>query len=97
MRNGAWLLRVRNYYGHNTRAAWSLLRYEPRYCSFNKRRGNGVEALLFGEEMNGKQVTLAVHVGRPIEFGERASLSCLDPGPTETTAVVNETSSRLRR
>ena len=41
-------------------------------------------------------MTLAVPAGRPIESGERASLSHSDSGPVETTAAAAETSLQLR-
>ncbi|RWR97703.1 hypothetical protein CKAN_02715400 [Cinnamomum micranthum f. kanehirae] len=39
--NSDWQKAVRGYKGHNTRAAWSLLGYEPRYKTYIKRRSAG--------------------------------------------------------
>ena len=89
---------MRNYKGHNTQAAWSLLGYEPRYCSFNtKKRVTGIDSLLFGEGASSEQVTVAIPTGRLIEFGDRASVSRSDSEPAETAAAAAETSSQPRR
>ncbi|XXG51061.1 hypothetical protein AAC387_Pa02g4921 [Persea americana] len=64
VRNNAWLQQVKNYHGHHTRAAWSLLGYEPRYCSFNKRKVTGIDSLLFEDGTSVEQVTVAIPAGR---------------------------------
>ena len=98
MRNTAWLEQVRNYHGHYSRAAWSLLGYVSRYRSFNtKRRVTGIDSLLFDEGTSAEQVTVAVPVGRLIESDDRASASHSDSGPAETTAAEVGTSSQRRR
>ncbi|RWR77827.1 hypothetical protein CKAN_00633100 [Cinnamomum micranthum f. kanehirae] len=38
--NNDWQRVVRNYKGHNTRAAWSLLGYEPKYRNYIKRKSD---------------------------------------------------------
>ena len=94
MRNNAWLEQVKNYQGHNTRAAWSLLGYKPRYRSFNtKRKVTGIDSLLFGEGMSSEQVIVAIHIGHLIESGDQASTSRSDSGPAETAAAEAGTSS----
>ena len=97
MRNTAWLEQVRNYHGHHTRAAWSLLGYEPRYRSFNtKKRVTGINSLLFGEGTSVEQVTVAIHTGRLIESDNRASASRSDSKPAKTATAEAGTSSQSR-
>ena len=93
VRNDAWLRQVKNYHGHHTRAAWSLLGCEPRYRSFNKRRVTGIDSLLFEEGTGAEQVTLVIPAWLLIESGDRASTSRSNSGLSETAAAEARTSS----
>ncbi|XXG66533.1 hypothetical protein AAC387_Pa06g0085 [Persea americana] len=89
--NSAWHEKVRNYRGHNCRAAWSLLGYVPRYRSFNtSRKVLGIDSVLSGEGVSqgpattavpgSVAVTVAIPTGRPIESGDRApAISIAEP------------------
>ena len=81
--NSAWHEKVRNYRGHNCRAAWSLLGYVPHYRSFNtSRRVSGIDSVLRGEGVSqgsatttvpgSAAVTVAIPTGRLIESADHA-------------------------
>ncbi|XXG82195.1 hypothetical protein AAC387_Pa10g0194 [Persea americana] len=83
--NTAWHELVRNYCGHNGRAAWSLLGYTPHYKSFNTlRKVTGVDSVLRGEGTNSKPVTVAIPTGCLVESDDQASVPLPDSGPVET-------------
>ncbi|XXG83473.1 hypothetical protein AAC387_Pa10g1213 [Persea americana] len=104
--NTDWHKKVRTYRGHNCRAAWSLLRYTPHYRSFNtSRRVSGIDSVLRGEGASPEpattavpileEVTVAIHTGRLVESGDRASTPLPDPDPVGTLAT--EAGPSLRR
>ncbi|XXG76138.1 hypothetical protein AAC387_Pa08g0558 [Persea americana] len=80
--NSAWHELVRNYRGHNCRAAWCLLGYVPHYRSFNtSRKVSGIDSVLGGEGASlteatvvpsSAAVTVAIPAGRLVELAERA-------------------------
>ncbi|KAJ8650213.1 hypothetical protein MRB53_003236 [Persea americana] len=81
--NSAWHELVRNYRGHNCRAAWCLLGYVPHYRSFNtSRKVSGIDSVLSGEGASqgteaavvpsSATVTVAIPAGRLVELAERA-------------------------
>ncbi|RWR97992.1 hypothetical protein CKAN_02747500 [Cinnamomum micranthum f. kanehirae] len=57
--NSDWQRAVRGYKGHNSRAAWSLLGYEPRYKTYIKRKSAGDAASLDleGRRSSGAEAT----------------------------------------
>ncbi|KAJ8644502.1 hypothetical protein MRB53_006250 [Persea americana] len=103
--NSAWHERVRNYRGHNCRAAWSLLGYVPHYRSFNtSRKVSGIDSVLSGEGTSQRTettvvpssavVTVAIPAGRLVESAERApAVSTAEPAGTSRAKPL---SSRTR-
>ncbi|RWR88140.1 hypothetical protein CKAN_01712800 [Cinnamomum micranthum f. kanehirae] len=57
--NSDWQRAVRGYKGHNSRTAWSLLGYEPRYKTYIKRKSAGDAASLDleGRRSSGAEAT----------------------------------------
>ena len=92
--NSAWHERVRNYRGHNCRAAWSLLGYVPHYRSFNtSRKVSGIDSVLSGEGVSQRTettvvpgpaaVTVAIPTGRLVKSVDRAPVvSAAEPAGT---------------
>ncbi|KAJ8636781.1 hypothetical protein MRB53_011048 [Persea americana] len=92
--NSAWHERVRNYRGHNCRAAWSLLGYVPHFRSFNtSRKVSGIDSVLSGEGVSQRTettvvpssavVTVEIPAGSVVEPVERApATSAAEPAGT---------------
>ena len=103
--NSAWHELVRNYRGHNCRAAWCLLGYVPHYRSFNtSRKVSGIDSVLSGEGASQRTeatvvpssaaVTVAIPAGRLVELAERApAVSAAEPAGTSRAKPL---SSRTR-
>ncbi|XXG68535.1 hypothetical protein AAC387_Pa06g1598 [Persea americana] len=103
--NSAWHELVRNYRGHNCRAAWCLLGYVPHYRSFNtSRKVPGIDSVLSGEGASQRTeatvvpssaaVTVAIPAGRLVELAERAPVvSAAEPAGTSRAKPL---SSRTR-
>ena len=94
--NITWHEQVRNYRGHHSRVAWSLLEYTPHYKSFNtSRRVTGIDSVLHGESFSSETVqtevpisetvTVAIPSWLPAESGEQS------PGREPAGTVSAET------
>ncbi|XXG74042.1 hypothetical protein AAC387_Pa07g2863 [Persea americana] len=103
--NSAWHELVRNYRGHNCRAAWCLLGYVPHYRSFNtSRKVSGIDSVLSGEGASQRAeatvvpssaaVTVAIPAGRLVELAERAP--AVSAAESAGTSRAKPLSSRTR-